>query len=253
MTLIKLKHKRYLNPYYNHNLLKKMEHIEKKLKVLTVLVGLSLFFSLLTFASSLAISSKLSGGAAVADDNDDAAPTGGSPSANAPSADDDPVKGDEDAPVTIIEFSDFQCPFCARFYSETLPQLQSQYVDTGKVKLVFRDFPLTSIHPQAQKAHEASECADEQDKFWEYHDILFENQGSLDVASLKSYAADLRLDTNKFNTCLDSGKYAGEIRKDTADGAQAGVTGTPSFFVNGQQLVGAQPFSAFQQAIEAAL
>jgi protein-disulfide isomerase len=164
-------------------------------------------------------------------------------------ADDDPVKGDQNAPVTIVEFSDFQCPFCGRFWSQTLPQIKEDYIDTGKVKFVYRDFPL-SFHQYAQKASEAAECADEQGKFWEYHDKLFENQQFLDTESLKQYAADLGLDTEKFNSCIDTGKYSSEVRKDFQDGQTNGVSGTPTFFINGQKLVGAQPYSAFQQIID---
>lgn len=172
------------------------------------------------------------------------------------SADDDPVKGDKDAPVTIIEFSDFQCPFCSRFFEQTLPQIKTNYIDTGKVKFVYRDFPLDSIHPQARPAALASECADEQGKFWEMHDLLFQKQDewvSTGTPFFKKYAKDLGLDSSKFNTCLDSKKYDDEIQSDLNDGANAGVQGTPAFFVNGISLSGAQPYSAFQAAIEQAL
>jgi len=165
------------------------------------------------------------------------------------SADDDPVKGDKNAPVTIIEFSDFQCPYCERFYTQTLPLIDEKYIKTGKVKIVFRDFPL-GFHQYAKKASEASECADQQGKFWDYHDKLFENQKALDISSLKQYAKELGLDTAKFDTCLDSGSMASEVQKDLTDGSKYGVSGTPSFFINGINLVGAQPFAAFEQVIE---
>ncbi|MEK6935003.1 MAG: DsbA family protein [Nanoarchaeota archaeon] len=167
--------------------------------------------------------------------------------------DDDPVLGEKNAPVTIVEFSDFQCPFCGRFRSQTLTQIEKEYIDTGKVKFVFRDFPLNSIHPYAQKASEASECADDQGKFWEYHDVLFENQASLDLISLKKYAADLELDTGDFNNCLDSGKYADEVKKDTADAQAAGGTGTPFFLIGNRPVSGAQPYANFKAAIDAQL
>lgn len=182
-------------------------------------------------------------------------PTIAAPSAAGPvdvSADDDAVKGDVNAPVEIIEFSDFECPFCQRFYSETLPQIEQNYIATGKVKLIYRDFPL-SIHANAQKAGEASECAGEQGKFWEMHDAMFESTTGLGVASLKAMASNIGLDTAEFNTCLDSGAMAAEVRADMAAGTQAGVTGTPSFFVNGVKISGAQPYQVFQAAIEAAL
>lgn len=172
------------------------------------------------------------------------------PTKVAVSADDDIVKGDKNAPVEIIEFSDFQCPFCGRFYSDTLPQIQKEYIDTGKVKLVYRDFPLSSIHPQATPAAEAAECAKEQGKFWEYHDKLFQNQASLSTASYKQWAADLKLNTQQFNDCVDKRKYQSEVTKDYQDGQAAGVSGTPSFFVNGINIRGAQPFSAFKTIID---
>jgi len=168
------------------------------------------------------------------------------------SVDDDPVKGDADAPITIIEFSDFQCPFCKRFFTQTLPQIEKDYISTGKVKLVYRDYPL-NFHPEAQKSAEAAECADDQGKFWEFHDKIFENQESLSNANYKKWAADLSLDIAEFNDCLDSGKYAAEVQKDFQDGAAAGVKGTPSFFVNGQYIRGAQPYDVFKQIIEAEL
>lgn len=166
------------------------------------------------------------------------------------SVDDDPVLGKEDAPVTIVEFSDFQCPFCGRFEKDTFPKLKEEYIDTGKVKLVFRDFPLTNIHPYAQKAAEASECADEQGKFWKYHDKLFENQDALTVDDLKKYADDLNLNNNKFEKCLDSDSMKEEVQKDTDDGINYGVAGTPAFFINGILLEGAQPFENFKQIID---
>jgi protein-disulfide isomerase len=164
-------------------------------------------------------------------------------------ADDDPVKGDPNAPITIIEFSDFQCPFCGKFYRETLPQIKEKYIDTGKVKLIYRDFPL-SFHENAQSAAEAAECANEQGKFWEYHDLLFEKQQDLSVENYKQWAEELGLDMEQFNECLDSGKYADEVTNDFSDGQAAGVTGTPAFFINGKKVSGAQPFSVFEQIIE---
>ncbi len=171
------------------------------------------------------------------------------------SADDDPVLGNANAPVTIVEFSDFQCPFCERFFTSTLPQIKTEYINTGKVKLIYRDFPLSSIHPYAEKAAEASECAHQQgDNFyWKMHDKLFENQNALDTESLKKYAQQIGLDTNKFNTCLDSGAMTQEISNDLADGTSYGVQGTPMFFINGQELSGAQPFESFKQIIDAEL
>jgi protein-disulfide isomerase len=165
------------------------------------------------------------------------------------SSDDDPALGPPDAPVTIVEFSDFQCPYCRRV-QPTLKRLLEEY--EGKVKLVFRDFPLRNIHPQAQKAAEAAQCAAEQQKFWPYHDKLFATS-NLQVDDLKRYAQELELDTEQFNACLDSDKYAQEIEADLQDGQNAGVSATPSFFVNGQPISGAVPYDRFQEAVEAAL
>lgn len=171
------------------------------------------------------------------------------------SIDDDAILGQKDAPVTIVEFSDYQCPFCERFWTDTLPQIKSEYINTGKARLVFRDFPL-SFHPNAQKAAEAAECAGEQGGdavYFKMHDKIFENQQALDVASLKTYAQQLGLKTADFNKCLDNGKMASEISKDATEGGSYGVQGTPAFFINGRLVSGAQPFAAFKAAIDAEL
>ncbi len=157
------------------------------------------------------------------------------------------IRGAVDAEVTIVEFSDFQCPFCGKV-QPTLEQVLKNY--NGTVRLVFKHFPLTQIHPYSVKAGEASECADEQGKFWEYHDLLFKNQNALGIAELKNYASQLGLDTTQFNDCLDSDKMADRVVKNFNEGQKSGVTGTPAFFINGQKLVGAQPYSAFQSVIE---
>jgi protein-disulfide isomerase len=166
--------------------------------------------------------------------------------------DDDHVKGDPNAPVTIVEFSDFECPFCARFYTQTLSQIDEKYIKTGKVKLVYRDFPL-NFHPQAQKAAEAAECAGEQGKYFEMHDKLFENGVQGGVPGFKATARALGLNGVTFDKCLDSGSQAAEVQKDLADGQRAGIQGTPGFVINGQVISGAQPFQAFEQVIEAEL
>lgn len=181
------------------------------------------------------------------------------------SIDDDPVRGNQDAPITIVEFSDFQCPFCARFQIQTLPLILEQYVETGKVKFVYRDFPIQNSHPNAMPAAAASECAHEQNKYWEYHDALFENQGvwnKVDIASavtiFKEFAAELDLNQDQFINCLDSGKYIEEINNDLKDGRDYGVTGTPGFFIGNEEngfvkLNGAQPFEAFKNIIDSQL
>ena len=178
------------------------------------------------------------------------------------SIDDDPVKGDIDAPVTVIEFSDFQCPFCSRFYTNTLADLEENYIDTGKVKLVFRDLPLSSIHPNAFPAHVAAECADEQDKFWDYHDMLFEKQAEWSRLSsdglsekLLEYGTTVGLNTSNFESCLSSQEMEDEVNADLSEARTLGATGTPSFFIGNEEngyvkLIGAQPFASFQKTID---
>jgi protein-disulfide isomerase len=157
-----------------------------------------------------------------------------------------PSKGPENAPITIVEFSDFQCPFCSRV-NPTLAQVQQKYGD--KVRIVFRQFPL-SFHQQAQKAAEASLCAHEQGKFWEMHDALFANQQALGVDQLKSQATQLGLSADAFNSCLDSGKYADQVAQDLKEGSAAGVSGTPAMFVNGRFISGAVPFEQIAPVID---
>lgn len=166
-----------------------------------------------------------------------------------------PVKGNENAPVTIVEFSDFECPFCGQFYTQSLPQLLEEYVDTGKVKLYYRHLPL-SFHPQARPAALASECANEQGSFWEYHDVLFDNNATIGTATTDTYvgyATELGLNGDQFRTCLESEKYAENVDGDTTAAGAAGASGTPTFYINGQQLVGAQPFASFKAVIDAEL
>ena len=181
------------------------------------------------------------------------------------SADDDPIIGDPDAPITIIEFSDFQCPFCARFHIQTLPSLMEQYIEDGKVNLVFRDFPIQSIHPNALPASVSAECANDQGKFKEMHDVLFEKQNewnreetSVAVAMFIQYAKEIQLDGEEFEACISSGKHIDEIRDDLNDGRDYGVTGTPGFFIGNDEigyieLKGAQPFDSFKKVIDAQL
>ncbi len=175
-----------------------------------------------------------------------------------------PSQGSDTAVLTLVEFSDYQCPFCGRYARETSPQIQRDYVATGKLKYVFRDFPLESLHPDAFKAAEAAHCAGEQGKYWEMHDRLFANQRALGVAQLALHAQALGLDSQKFGQCLESGKYTAGIRKDLEDGQQAGVRGTPTFFLGvsdaktgqiraAKMIVGSQPYARFKEAIEALL
>jgi protein-disulfide isomerase len=162
-----------------------------------------------------------------------------------------PMKGKESAPITIIEWSDFECPFCKKFIDETYSQLITDYVETGKAKVYFLQFPL-SFHANAKNAAMASLCANDQEKFWEYHDILFETQ-ELTVAQLKAHAVTLGLNTASFNECLDSNKYSATVDEEQALGQSAGISGTPGFLINGIQVVGAQPYEAFKQIIDAEL
>jgi len=178
---------------------------------------------------------------------------------------DDPIKGNADAPITIVEFSDFQCPFCARFFEQTLPLLEENYINTGKVNLAYQDLPLANIHPNARLTHIAAECADEQEKFWKYHDMLFENQGQWSSLSanaldsqLKQYAVMLGLDSTSFESCLVSPEIANEVDEDILQGTQYGATGTPTFFIGNQEtgyvkLVGAHPYATFQNIIDSQL
>lgn len=165
-------------------------------------------------------------------------------------APDDPVLGPADAPVTIVEFSDYECPFCGRFFEQTLPVLRNKFGD--KIRLVYKDFPLP-MHANAPKAHEAAHCAGEQGKYWQYHDLLFQNQRALGPDQLRDYARRLNLDEGKFNVCLDGSKYAERVSRGRNLGSESGVTGTPTFFINGEMLVGAQPSDVFVAAIERAL
>jgi protein-disulfide isomerase len=164
--------------------------------------------------------------------------------------DDDPSAGNVNAKVIVVEFSDFQCPFCAKALP-TVSQIKETYGD--KILFVYRDFPLHDIHPEAGKAAEAAQCAFEQGLFWEYHDNIFEKQGEwvgVGVPKFKEYAGALGLNVESFNECLDSGKYADEVEADLLEGQHFGVTGTPSFFINGRKITGAQPFSVFQDIID---
>jgi predicted DsbA family dithiol-disulfide isomerase len=157
-----------------------------------------------------------------------------------------PVRGNPKAPVTVVEFSDFQCPYCVRA-RPTVNRVRETYGD--KVRWVFRHFPL-DFHAQAGKAGEAAACAGEQGKFWEMHDLLWANTAKLQVPDLKAHAGTLGLDAPMFGECLDSGRYAGLVESDLEEGQGYGVSGTPAFFVNGRPLVGAQPFDAFAQVID---
>jgi len=168
-----------------------------------------------------------------------------------------PIKGNKDAKVTIVEFEDFRCPFCQRYTLDTEPQIAKDYIDTGKVQLAFRQYPF--LGPASNVAADAAECANDQNKFWEFHDYMFKNQPSesdtsmYNTDSLTKIATSLGMNGNDFRSCLDAKKDDAKAQADFQDGQKAGVSGTPTFYVNGLQLVGAQPYSAFKTAIDAEL
>jgi protein-disulfide isomerase len=161
-----------------------------------------------------------------------------------------PFRGPAAARVTIVEFSDFHCPFCKQVLA-TLTQLLSRYGE--KVKLVYRDFPIDSLHPLARKAAEAARCAHDQGKFWEYHDALFGNAPGASPEQLKAFAQQVGLDLPRFERCFSSGTHAAAVQKDVDEGIRVGVTGTPAFFINGQLLSGAQPLESFVRVIDGEL
>lgn len=170
--------------------------------------------------------------------------------------DNEPIEGASNAKVTIVEFADFQCPFCKSFWTDSYAKIKANYIDTGKVRLIYRHFPLP-FHVNAEISAEAAECANQQGKFWEYYNILFSKSQSdgtnLDKTSLKSYAATVGLNISTFNSCLDSGATKDIVAADMDEGQKNGVSGTPTFYVNGKQIVGALPYASFQKAIDAAL
>jgi protein-disulfide isomerase len=171
-----------------------------------------------------------------------------------------PALGDAEAPLTLVEFTDYQCPFCNRFFKTTFPELKKRYIDTGKLRLVVKDLPL-AFHANARKAAQAAHCAGEQGKFWALHDKLYENAARLEAANLPGYAAQAGLDAAAFRDCLASARHLDAIDGDAAEAGRVGITGTPSFVlgrttedtVQGEKIVGAQPYAAFAAKIEALL
>ncbi|MDP2936205.1 MAG: thioredoxin domain-containing protein [Dehalococcoidia bacterium] len=179
---------------------------------------------------------------------------GAPPAAGGPG--DSSVKGSLDAKVTVEEYSDFQCPYCARFALDTFPKIDQNYVKTGKVRWVFRH--LARIGPESVAAAQAAECAGEQEQFWPYHDKLFasqqgENRGGFSSSRLKSFAKEMGMDANRFDSCLDSGRWASKVNQELAEGQRRGVRGTPSFFIGKKMVEGAEAYSVFEAAIEEAL
>lgn len=162
--------------------------------------------------------------------------------------DDDPVLGAEDAPITIVEFSDYECPYCRQWHTQVYSQLIDTYGD--QVRFVYRDFPLDSIHPEARPAALTANCAYEQGVFWEYHDMLFSMEQGLGREAYLEYASQLDIDQEAFADCIESDRYKAEVQGDFDFAAQLGVRSTPTFFINGIAVVGAQSFDIFQQVIE---
>lgn len=167
-----------------------------------------------------------------------------------------PVMGNANAKVKVVEFADFQCPFCEQWFKTVEPSLISDYVKTGKVAFYWRDYAF--LGQESNDAANAARCANAQGKFWDYHDYLYnhqgqENSGAFSKANLEQFAADMGLNTAQFNSCMDNNTYAKDVQADMADGQKAGVNGTPTVFINGVPVVGAQPYSAFKSAIDAAL
>lgn len=162
--------------------------------------------------------------------------------------DGDPSVGPEDAPITIVEFSDFQCPFCVRWHNEVYDDLMAKY--DGQIRFVYRDFPLYQIHPEAEPAAIAANCAGEQGKYWEFHGLLFNGGKELNVNTYNSYATNIGLDLGSFSQCLQDEKQRDEVSEDYEYATSLGVRSTPTFFINGLAIVGAQPLEVFVQAID---
>jgi protein-disulfide isomerase len=171
------------------------------------------------------------------------------------------VLGKSDAPLTMVEFTDFQCPFCGRFESTTFPEIKKKYIDTGKLRLILRDLPLSDLHPYALKAAQSVHCAGDQGKFWEMKETMFKNQNRLDIDSLSGYAKDLSLNIDTFKNCMTDGSHLTEIGDEVKYALSLGITGTPTFvlghavgdMVQGQVIVGAQPLAVFETAINSML
>ncbi|MBI4536389.1 MAG: DsbA family protein [candidate division NC10 bacterium] len=164
-----------------------------------------------------------------------------------------PAKGNSDAPVTMVEFSDFQCTFCRKFWRETLPRIEEQYIQPGKVRFVYRH--LAILGPPSVQAAIASECAHEQGRFWPYHDRLFSSVGvfAFTTGNLKRQAEKLGLDVSRFNVCLDGGQPRDKVERETMVARAIGMTGTPGFLINGGRLIGARPYQVFEEIIEGML
>ena len=227
----------------------------------SIILSLSMFLSVRLLVKSfsqnstgLAVQAPVAPSAAV-QNNAGPTPTPGAP-VNITLAANTPFLGNANAKVTVIEYADYQCPFCEQFEKNVWPQLKSQYVDTGKIKFVYQDFAF--LGADSNTAGEAAFCAQDQNKFWEYHDYLFnhqgqENSGWATADKQKLFAGAVGLNTSQFSQCLTNGKHKQDVLNQTAAGKTYGVTGTPTVFVNGVSIVGAQPYNSFKTAIDNAL
>ncbi len=167
--------------------------------------------------------------------------------------DDSPSIGSENASVTVVEFSDFECPFCGEFARSAMPDIERAYIETGKVRLVYKHFPLSRIHPHALLAAQAAACADLSGRFWEYHDALYANQQALAEDDLVGYAQRQGINESSFRECLDKGEQIHIVTRDMDEGSKAGVSGTPTFFFNGRRVVGALTPAQFAAQVDQAL
>lgn len=167
-----------------------------------------------------------------------------------------PVLGDNNAPVTIVEFADFQCPFCGEWQKTIFQELKSKYIETGKARFVFMDYAF--LGDESTRAAQAARCANDQNRFWEYHDLLYtkqsgENEGAFIDDNLKQFAKELKLNEDEFNSCFDSNKYASQLNSDIVEADEYGVISTPTIYINGNKLEGILPFSRYEELIETEL
>ncbi|MHA7733794.1 DsbA family protein [Nitrosopumilus sp. S6] len=252
----------------NDNVMIKKSTFTGLIIVITIVIAISAFFAGSYFAnlnSDEITQSDLNAAIAKLESKIESNPQSSSQPNTPPinvSIDDDPMKGDPNAPITIIEFSDYECPFCGRFYANTLPLIEENYINTGKVNFVYRDFPIQSIHPNAVPAAMAAECADDQEMFWPYHDMIFENKSTWEklgrvnlLNEFVQYATILELNIEEFSLCLESNKHLDEVRNDLQDGQSYGVDGTPGFFIGNNEngfikVSGAKPYQIFEEILE---
>lgn len=247
------------NEYFEEEVIE-AEYVEPKKKdwllpVSILIAGVMISGSLIYMVGSNSSGQKQKSQTIVLGDNPPPSPSGELP----PVGGRDVILGDAKAPVTLIEYGDYQCPFCGRFFHEVEPPLRDEYIKTGKVKMVFRNFQF--LGPESIASGAAAECAKDQSKFWAYRDAIYtaetadghENSGNLNRDLFLMLAQNAGLDMTTFTSCLDSNKYAERVNKDTADGQTLGVNSTPTVYINGEKVIGAQPYSVFKNVIDIAL